>query len=127
MYCGSDYSEATSCGSPCPLGGGIGECPDGQSCWAEVECNPWAAADTTTTQLTSVEVTVEIDDNGNDEPISEDSELSDVTIDADDAEVIEPMSTPQEEEEPDEELSDVSEISIKDAVVEEPPDVFPPC
>jgi len=62
MYCGSDYSEATSCGSPCPLGGGIGECPDGQSCWAEVECNPWAAADTTTTQLTSVEVTVEIDD-----------------------------------------------------------------
>lgn len=36
-YCGDSYSDALSCENACP-GGIDGECPDGQTCYAEVPC-----------------------------------------------------------------------------------------
>lgn len=37
MFCGSDYTEAMSCGVPCSSGSND-DCPPGQTCWADVEC-----------------------------------------------------------------------------------------
>ena len=37
MFCGSDYTEAMSCGAPCSSGSND-DCPPGQTCWADVEC-----------------------------------------------------------------------------------------
>jgi len=35
--CGASYMDSLNCGAPCP-GGTNGECPDGQQCFAGVEC-----------------------------------------------------------------------------------------
>ncbi|KAL3790789.1 hypothetical protein ACHAWO_012923, partial [Cyclotella atomus] len=35
MFCGTDFTDAMSCGTPCPNGD---ECGSGESCFAEVEC-----------------------------------------------------------------------------------------
>jgi len=34
MFCGEDYEEAATTGEPCPEE----DCPEGQTCWADVEC-----------------------------------------------------------------------------------------
>ena len=36
MFCGSDFTAAMSCGTPCP--NGDADCGGGESCFAEVEC-----------------------------------------------------------------------------------------
>ena len=33
MFCGEDYEEAATTGEPCPEE----DCPEGQTCWADVE------------------------------------------------------------------------------------------
>ncbi len=33
MFCGEDYEEAATIGEPCPEE----DCPEGQTCWADVE------------------------------------------------------------------------------------------
>ena len=33
MFCGEDYEEADTTGEPCPEE----DCPEGQTCWADVE------------------------------------------------------------------------------------------
>jgi hypothetical protein len=48
MFCGSDYTEAMSCGTPCSSGSND-ECPSGQTCWADVECLWGAQAQTAET------------------------------------------------------------------------------
>jgi len=120
MFCGETYLDATSCGIPCPTGGG---CAVG-SCWAEVECNAWAS--TPVTQETQeeeedinmmLEVTVNIDEaEDSEQPVAESmsapqdqDELSDVSVNADDAQVNEPQ----------EELSNVS-VDADRAEVNEP-------
>ena len=118
MFCGETYLDATSCGIPCPTGGG---CAVG-SCWAEVECNAWASTPVTQEVQEEeedinmmLEVTVNIDEAEDDEqPESmtapqEQDELSDVSVNADDAQVNEPQ----------EELSNVS-VDADSAEVNEP-------
>jgi len=36
MFCGEDYEEAATTGKPCPEE----DCPEGQTCWADVERLP---------------------------------------------------------------------------------------
>ena len=40
MYCGTAFSDASKCSTPCPSGGTDEECPSGESCYADVECKP---------------------------------------------------------------------------------------
>lgn len=37
MFCGSDYTNAMSCSTPCSSGSND-ECGEGQTCWSDVEC-----------------------------------------------------------------------------------------
>lgn len=38
MYCGSKFQDASKCSTACPSGGTGGECPSGESCYADVVC-----------------------------------------------------------------------------------------
>ncbi|KAL7482139.1 hypothetical protein ACHAW6_007834 [Cyclotella cf. meneghiniana] len=80
MFCGSDYTDAMSCGAPCSSGSND-DCPDGQTCWADVECL-WGAENaeiidddgtkTSSTMFSDVEITVE--DEPEHESFSDESE-----------------------------------------------------
>ncbi|KAL7443369.1 hypothetical protein ACHAXM_008913 [Skeletonema potamos] len=47
MYCGSKFEDAAKCSTPCPSGGTGGECPSGQTCFAEVTCGSVQTVQTT--------------------------------------------------------------------------------
>lgn len=83
MFCGSDYTEAMSCGTPCSSGSND-ECPSGQTCWADVECLWGAQTETesdvsdllesllamSTTAAADVEVEIEDEESGNSQALT---------------------------------------------------------